>query len=150
MKKLKPDYISFRMRGKPNLKDFVNINDFGSGAIEGDFKETENPSCYYNSKLKILLQYVQEKTDKPATIIGEPVPRPEWLRFDEFTVFGKPKSILKYLKTEYPETHLRLYNYLKHGIDTEQVKKTLDASSSSTYTEAFEDLAKIKLKPEEE
>lgn len=148
MKKL--NYISFHMKGKPNLEDFVNINDFNSVAIGGEFKETENPSYYYNSKLKILLQYVQKNTDKPTTIIGEPVPRPGWFRFDEFTVFGKPTSILKYLKTKYPETHLRLYNYLKYGIDTEQVRKALDTPGSSAYIEAFENLTKIKIRPKEE
>lgn len=145
MKKLKPDYISVHIKEKPNLEDFVNVNDFNMGAIEGDFKETGNPTYYYNTKLKLLL-YKSKDPKPPSTIIGEPIPK--HFKIDKFTMFGKPKSVLKYLKTNHPKAHLRLYNYLKHGIDTEFVKEALQ--TSQTQIEAYENLTGIKLKPKGE
>lgn len=147
MKKLKPDYISFHMGEKPNLEGFVNVNDFNMGAIDGNFKETENQAYYYNDKLKVLL-YNSKDPEPLSTIIGGPIPKPKDFKIDKFTVSGKPKSVLKYLKANHPKAHLRLYNYLKYGIDTEFVKKAFQ--NSQAHIEAYENLTGVKLKPKEE
>jgi len=129
MKKL--TYISICVKAKPNLEDFVNLNSFDSKAKAGEFGEKEDLSYYFNSKLDLLLQsYNCPKLNK-----------------ESFLVFGKPKSVLRYLKKNCPEEHLRLKNYLEYGLDTEFVKKTL--SDSQAYMGSFELLSGMKLTSDE-
>lgn len=128
----KPDCISVQLKRKPRLEDFVRVEDFGLDSEDlKKLKSDQSPLHYYNPKLQLLL-YTNPDT------------------FDNLTLLGKPKSVLKYLKVNYPNAHLRLYNYLEYGIDTDFTRKILERPGSSAYVKAFESLTGIKLRPKEE
>jgi len=123
----KTGYISVRIAGKPGLESFFGVGGLDSGAEAGKFKEDIAENCYYSPKLEILLQCSD----------------------GAFTAFGKCKRMLKYLEKDYPQEHLRLHNYLEHGIDSEQVKEWLLAYGSPECIKGYEDLTGIKLEAKE-
>lgn len=129
MKKSKQDYISVHMKGKPSLEDFVRMNDLNLTSEKhlGEQDETKGSAYHYNHKSGLLLYKSYNKG---------------------FKIFGKTKPMLKYLKTNYPEAHLRLYNFLNYGIDTDFVKLIFKDSPASI--EAYEGLSGIKLMTKEE